>query len=145
MSDRYKLIVDVQLFLIDDGKILLKRRQNSGYHDGKYDLIAAGHLEPDEPASHALAREAMEEAGITIDPANLTCVHATHRKDVQDQRISFFYVATGFSGVPTIMEPEKCDDMQWFSLDKLPAVVPYMKHGLEMYQKGQFYSEYNWE
>jgi len=39
---RFKLTSAVHLFLVRNGKVLLLRRFNTGYEDGKYSVIA-GH------------------------------------------------------------------------------------------------------
>ena len=64
--ERFKLVVAVHLILIEDGKILLLRRYHTGYEDGNYSVVA-GHIDGDESVIKAMQREALEEAGITID------------------------------------------------------------------------------
>ena len=34
--------------------------------------------------------------------------------------VTLLFVCTNFSGNPKIMEPEKCSEVAWFSLDNLP-------------------------
>jgi 8-oxo-dGTP diphosphatase len=57
---KFKLPVVVLLVLIEDGKVLLMRRQNTGWGDGDYDLVA-GHIDGQETLQAALSREAYEE------------------------------------------------------------------------------------
>ena len=59
------LLVAVHLILVQDSKVLLLRRYNTGYEDGNYGVVA-GHLERDEEIVAAMVREAREEAGIEI-------------------------------------------------------------------------------
>lgn len=48
MSDRFKVIPEVQVFLMNDlDQILLLRRFNTGHEDGNYGVVA-GHVEADE-------------------------------------------------------------------------------------------------
>jgi 8-oxo-dGTP pyrophosphatase MutT (NUDIX family) len=65
MKERFKLIPAVYLILRRNDEVLLLRRANTGYQDGKYSLIA-GHLDGDELATEGMIREAKEEAGIVI-------------------------------------------------------------------------------
>src|SRR4051812_27606999 len=63
--DWFKMVVAVHLFLLRDDQVLLLRRQNTGYEDGNYSVIA-GHVEGGEEIKAAMIREAREEAGITL-------------------------------------------------------------------------------
>jgi 8-oxo-dGTP pyrophosphatase MutT (NUDIX family) len=53
---RFEMPVAVHLFLIEENKILLLRRFNTGYEDGNYSLIA-GHLDGNEDVKSAMIRE----------------------------------------------------------------------------------------
>lgn len=147
--EKHKIISAVHLFLIDDtDKILLSRRYETGYEDGNYSLIA-GHLEKDETVMLAMAREAKEEAGIDIELSDLKVVHVMHRKaenKTESDRIDFFIKAKKWNGKIKIMEKEKCDDMSWFPLDKLPKnIIPYIKKSIEQFSSNSYYSEYGWQ
>ena len=67
MTERYRLIPEVYLILERDSEVLLLRRFQTGYEDGKYGLVA-GHLEAGESAVAGIVREAREEAGIGVGP-----------------------------------------------------------------------------
>lgn len=43
-EERYKFICAVYLLLIKENQILLLKRANTGYEDGKYSLVA-GHMD----------------------------------------------------------------------------------------------------
>jgi 8-oxo-dGTP diphosphatase len=91
-----------------------------------------------------LCREAMEEIGITISPSDLQFAHVMHQRD-NHEYIDFYFVAKTWNGEPTNFEPEKCDDMQWFLLDKLPEnVIPNVKQALSAYATSESYSEFGW-
>ena len=143
-ENRFKLIPEAHLLLFQQNKILLLLRKNTGYEDGKYSVVA-GHLDGNETARQAMAREAMEEAGLKIDPEDLILAHITHRTHL-DERVSFFFTTKKWEGVPENMEPGKCDDLSWFSLDSMPDnMVPYVRNAIEQYMKGRIYSEYGWK
>lgn len=144
MTQRFKLVSAVHLFLIQDGKVLLLRRFNTGYEDGKYSVIA-GHLDGDEQVAAAAIREAREEAGIEIAPHDLHVVGVMHRKS-DDERVDFFVTAEQWVGQITNREPHKCDRLDWFELDRLPEnVIPYVRRALENYRQGHWFDSFGWQ
>ncbi len=143
MNDRFKLIASVYMLFRDGDKILLLRRANTGYEDGKYGLVA-GHVDGDELLTKAAAREAKEEAGVDIQPENLVLKTVMHRRQ-EDERIDFFFEVKEWEGEITNTEPDKCDDLSFFPIDNLPEnTIPYIAQAVGCYQKGIFYSEW-WE
>ncbi len=143
MTDRFTMIASSYFFFIRDGKILLLRRKNTGYEDGKYSL-PAGHVEEGESLRAAGAREFFEEIGVRVKPADLRLVHVMHRRE-NDIRLDFFFTADIGRQTPVNNEPEKCDDLRWFPLDHLPPnTIPYIRQAVECYQKKIFYSEFGW-
>ena len=143
IKDRFKLIPTSHLLLVKRNKILLSRRFNTSWEDGKYSVVA-GHLDGNETFREAMIREAKEEAGIDIELEDLKIVHVMHRKSV-DERIDFFLAARKWRGEPRIMEPNKCDDMGWFEINNLPeSTIPYIRQAIECFLKKGFYSENGW-
>lgn len=145
---RFRFVAAVHLFLIRDGAVLLLRRANTGYEDGNYSVVA-GHLDGDETVFAAAIREAREEAGIGIAPADLAVVGAMQRRAERpgaDERIDFFVAASAWTGAITNAEPHKCDDLAWFPLDQLPDnVVPYVRRALANYRRGVWFATLGWE
>lgn len=141
---RFSLVVDVHLILRKGNKILLLRRQNTGYEDGNYHL-PAGHMDGDEPVTQALIRESKEEVGVDIEKENIRLVHIMHSK-TNNERIGFFFEVRAWSGKITNMEPEKCSELKWFEMNSLPQqIVPYALFALTCYREHQLLSEYGWE
>jgi ADP-ribose pyrophosphatase YjhB (NUDIX family) len=145
-KDRFKLISAVHLLLFrKNGKeVLLSRRFNTGWQDGNYSVVA-GHLDGNEKASSAMIREVLEESGITLNSRDMQLVHIMHRKS-EEERIDFFFVAKKWKGKLKIMEPDKCDHLAWFPIDRLPKnIVEYIKTAIEKHLNNVFYSEFGWE
>lgn len=141
---RYPQILSVHLFLLKENKILLQLRNNTGYMDGWWSVIA-GHVEARESAINAMIREAMEEAGIELNREDLTLIHVMHRFENQE-RVDFFFKTIKWRGEPMIKEPNKAKAMEWFELNRLPKnIVPYVRQAIELgLIKGQIYSEFGW-
>jgi 8-oxo-dGTP pyrophosphatase MutT (NUDIX family) len=141
------LVSGVHLFIKKKSKILLLRRFNAQWENGKYSTIA-GHLDGHESVIDAAVREAKEEAGITIEPKDLEVVHVMHRRYNPKSKsyrefVLFFLTVKKWKGEPAITEPDKSDDMRWFDIDKLPDnLVPYMKAGISSWRKGLAFSEF---
>ncbi len=145
MTERFKLVSAVHLFLFQHDKLLLARRYNTGYEDGNYSVVA-GHLDGHEEVMAAMIREAKEEVGIIIAPSEIEIVGVMHRKEEDDERIDFFLRAASWSGEVTICEPDRCDQLLWCKPDDLPEnIVPYVKRGLENYRQGRWFDSYGWQ
>lgn len=132
----------VFVYLERDGQVLMQRRFNTGWEDGKYTLVS-GHIEQGERVVEAAVREAKEEAGITVLEEDFTIVHVMHNK-VDSQYVNFFLKADKWEGEPRNMEEDKCDDLQWFSKDSIPDnTIYFVKEYLEEIQySGKIFSEF---
>ena len=144
-KERFKLIPEVYLVLVKDKNILLSRRFQTGYEDGKYSMIA-GHADGNETMREAIAREAKEEAGIEIDPKELKHLLTMHRWCGDHERIGLYFTTEKWDGEIRNTEPNKCDDLSWFPLDQLPQhTIPYIQTAIDGYVKGEKYCEFGWE
>ena len=142
--ERFKLVTAVHLILIEDEKILLQRRYNTGYEDGNYSIVA-GHIDGNESVIKAMQREALEEAGIKIKEEDLEIVHVMHRKTLDRESIDYFLTCKKYEGKITIMEKHKCDELKFYNLNDLPNnVIPYVKKGIESYLNNEPFSIYGW-
>lgn len=137
------MIASGYVFFIRDTKILLARRCNTGYEDGNYGL-PAGHVEDSETIRQGTIREITEEVGVDFSESDVELVHVMHRKQ-NDIRMDFFFLAKQWTKEPQNMEPDKCDDLQWFALDNLPEnTIPYIRQAIENYRNKILYDEFGW-
>jgi 8-oxo-dGTP diphosphatase len=142
-QERYKTCVDLHLILLRGQEILLGLRQNTGFADGSWHL-PSGHLDPGEAATAGTAREAGEEIGVTINPADLRLAHVMHHR-TNDARTAFFFETNQWSGEIVNHEPDKCAGWKWFPLDAMPEqMIPYAAEALAHYRKEVLYSERGW-
>lgn len=145
MKKRNKAVGAVYLFLLKENKILLMKRNNTGYYDGYYS-VPAGHIEKAELPMRALIRETKEEIGIDINIKDIKLVHTMYRTKHDDtgDRLDLFFVAPNWIGEVQNCEPYKCDEIVWFDLDKLPPkMIHHVKCALIQYQSGINFSEYS--
>lgn len=147
-KDRFKLIPAVYVILRRDDEVLLLQRQNTGYQDGKYSLIA-GHLDGDELATEGIIREAKEEAGITLRHEAIKFAHVAHRLSrgkPGQERLDLFFEAWEWEGDIVNMEPEKCAELTWTPIDNLPPeTLPLIRLVIGSVLKGNAFSEYTVE
>lgn len=141
---RFTVVIDVHLFLIKNGNILLLKRKNTGYMDGYYH-VPAGHMDGDERLIDALVRESKEEIDIAVNPKDAKLVHVMHNKS-NNERMAFFFEVTTWQGEPKNLEPEKHSEVDWFDLKNLPKnIVPYAKSAINSYLQGNIFSHFGWE
>ena len=122
--------VGTNILLEKDGKILMSRRQNTGWADGQL-IIPGGHVEPGEFPSHAAIREAKEELALELEPTDLVYLCTETKRSDDRLYISVMYrVKTDQK--PTNAEPEKCKELVWIDPKNLPDdVAPSFKNVIE--------------
>lgn len=141
---RFKMIISSYAFFVKDNKILLSRRFQTGYEDGKLS-VPAGHVEEGETITQALVREIREEVGITLVPSQFSLSHIMHRKS-DDIRVDFFFLINTWRGTPKNIEPEKCNELSWAPIDTLPKdTIPYIAHAIHCVRHNVAYSEFGWK
>ncbi|HET9905200.1 MAG TPA: NUDIX domain-containing protein [Anaerolineales bacterium] len=135
--------VTIHLFFFRDNQMLLLRRFNTGFRDGEYS-VPAGHLDGGETVIEAAAREAAEEVGVQIEAQDIIFSSVMHRLD-GEERVDFFVNVHKWQGEPFNAEPEKCDDLRWADVDRLPEnLVPYVRRALNNHLNKIQFDEYGW-
>ena len=147
MQERYKCKLAVFLVITrttENGEeILLQRRCNTSYMNGKYDMACSGHVEQGESLVHAVSREAFEELGIEVDEHDLEFLHL-YDPSAEEGILNLFYRPKKYTGIPTIKESDKCDDLSWFSIDNLPEnIIPCVGKAIECMRKGILYDDFS--
>ncbi len=127
----------------EDREVLLSLRQNTGYHDGEYDVSASGHLEPGESFEQCAIRETMEEVGVGLKPEEIKFVLLNHSAEENYTRV--FFLAELPAGVtPHVCEPDKSGGLLWARLDNLPEnIEPFHRKVFECIERGIYYDDGN--
>lgn len=128
-------------------QVLLQKRRNTGYADGMWDCGCSGHVEEGEPMSAAMLREAREELGIAIRPERLRFATMIHKYTRETGIVYYngFFTASEYQGTLKRNEPEKCEELRWFSVNCLPpSLLEDRKEAIGHFFSGIPYSEYGW-
>jgi len=131
---RRRVVVDVILLLMRNGRILLRERANTGYGDGAYEP-PSGELADRETIVETAIRVA-SVAGIAVGGENVSLAHVMH--DVSGGgRIAFFLSVSGWTGQPA--SPDVC----WFPVGDLPTnMLDRARVALRNYADGMRFSTY---
>ena len=145
MVERALFKVVVSLIIKQDDKVLLFFRNDGPFgYDGGWWVLPAGHVEYGETAQAAAIREAKEELGIDIDPADIKCVHVISNLASVPESYDVFFEVSKYSGTIRNCEADKCVEMRFFTLDeilKLDHLITTTRMALSGRAKNQFYSE----
>lgn len=143
MAKNHLIPIAVHLFFTRNNKILLLRRMNTGYEDGKLSVVA-GHIEEGETVNMAAIREAFEEAGVRILDEDIIPVGVMQRKS-NDERVDFFVAIKNWEGDLKNCEPNKCNELVWVDINSLPEdVIPYVDQAIRNWRSKKWFSIYGW-
>lgn len=140
-------VVGAHLYAEDDeGRVLLGLRHPDSAFAGNTWHFLAGHCEH-ESAVSCLRREAEEEAGLVIDPADVELAHVVHMVDELGghPRLQLILRARRWTGEPQLREPDRCTAWRWWHPDGLPEqLVPYTRAAITGIRTGRLYTEVGW-
>ena len=111
--------VGVATMVFKEGKTLLGQRKGS--HGASEWACPGGHLEFGEAVEECARRELAEETGLQIVSYELGPWTENIMENGKKHYITLFVFVTEFSGEVQLLEPNKCEGWQWFSLDELPS------------------------
>lgn len=127
---RSGFFIAVHISVINDGKVLLGCRQNTGWYDGYYDS-PGGHLEVGESVTKAITRELFEETSLRVDEINLKLFHITHYIGTKPY-LYLFFRTDQYSGTIKNNEPEFMRELAFYPIDILPSkTTPYARAAIE--------------
>ncbi|MFD7554248.1 NUDIX domain-containing protein [Streptomyces sp. NPDC059835] len=139
--------VGVHLHLEDsEGRVLLGLRHPESKYAGDTWHYLAGRCEQ-ESALSCLVREAWEEAGLVIDPADVELAHVVHVVDAPGSLplMQLVFRARRWEGTPEVREPDKCLTWKWWPRHELPErLVSYTRTAITGISEGSPYSQMGW-
>lgn len=125
MAEQYLLkagimeqLIGVGVLITQDERLLLGKRVGS--HGAGSWALPGGHLDSGESISVCAIRETAEETGLVIDETrNIDFTNDVFEKEGM-QYITLFVEAISFTGVPEVLESDKCEEWRWFSRNEIP-------------------------
>jgi 8-oxo-dGTP diphosphatase len=120
------------------GEILLMRRANTGYMDGKFGL-PSGHVEQNESFVAAAVRELREETGLKCTEEDMEHRLTLHRYQESGEHdyVDIFFEVTNWQGKPKNTEPHKCSELIWTKpVDSKHEMVDYLYNVFQEIEKG---------
>jgi mutator protein MutT len=114
--------VAVGAFVLNEkGELFLMKRGKKAKNEKGTWEAPGGAVEFGETLLHAIKREMKEEFGTTIEVLEqFPAVDHFIVKEKQHWVPTTFLCRFKKSSIPQILEPEKCEEIAWFSLNKLP-------------------------
>jgi len=142
-EERFRIYIAAFLILKKGDEVLVARRKGE-WNDGKLSLIS-GHLDGNETTRQCMIREAQEEAGIILSAQDLQIDFTCHCRFPDREYIFIYLSANQWHGTIENKEPEKCSELLWAQLDKLPEdVLPDVRFALNSIAQGKHYGEFGW-
>ena len=131
------------VFLIRSGSILLLRRCNTGFEDGKYGL-PGGHIEEQETVRQTAVRECREEIGIEIEESDLSVIGVSHYTSPDGDGIDVFLCADRWANGPRVVA--ECDELRWCQIGSLPEeTIPFIRRATNHHlSAGHWFDEIGW-
>lgn len=118
MDGRQLVRVGVAVIVLKRNKVLLGKRKGS--HGSGSWSFPGGHLEFNEGIEDCAVRETLEETGIKVKNVRV----ATYSNDIfeleKKHYVTLFVIGDYDSGEVKLLEPDKCEEWNWFEWNSLP-------------------------
>lgn len=82
--------------------------------------LPGGKMEKNETFEECIIREVKEEINLDINKLGFADLTNDIMTDIEHHYVTLYFFVYDFSGELKNMELEKCSELKWFSLDKLP-------------------------
>lgn len=99
-------------------QVLLGKRKN-GFRSGTYGM-PGGRVDRGEKLLECAKRELKEETGLDATSISHLGVVKEWQPSQDHDFVHFIFVCDSWEGKPIVVEPEKCENWEWYSLDSLP-------------------------
>lgn len=115
--------VGLAVFILKDGKFLMLKRRGS--HGAGTWAPPGGHVEFGESFEDTARREAKEETDLDIENIRFAAMTNDPLLEENKHYVTVWMLSDWLSGDEKIMEPNKCEAMQWCDVSTLPEPLFY--------------------
>jgi 8-oxo-dGTP diphosphatase len=112
--------VGVGVIIKNNSKVLLGKRKNS--HGAGTWSFPGGKLDFFETIEHCAIRETLEETGLNIKVIPYYKKNCTEDFFDNEKKhyLTVYVEANYLSGIPKVLEPDKCEEWEWYNWSNLP-------------------------
>ena len=111
-------LIGIGVIIVRERRILLGKRRNA--HGAGDWSPPGGKLDFGETPEECAVREVREETGLTLDNVRLVAVTNDIFLSEQQHFVTLFMLADCPTGVPELLEPDKCEGWSWHEWTALP-------------------------
>lgn len=123
--------VGIAVFILNDQDQILLLKRSGAHAAGCWSTPGGWVDRTDKSLLEVVKREALEEVGIDIRFAEQIGATTEDHPEAGIRSVTVYHLAHLWTGTPTILEPNKASDLQWFDLDKVPQErFPALTEGL---------------
>lgn len=135
--EREKFLSSVYIILKNENKILLQKRKGTNLYCNMH-ALPAGHIDEGENAYEAVIREAKEELGVNLEIKDIKDSFVVQRRNsITDPYYDVYFEFSKYTGIPKIMEEDKCSELIWCDINELPKdMIQFEIDALKMQEEG---------